>query len=136
MKKYKPAEVSEKQLEDLIRQAPDLIEEGLHFVDHQRITDRGPLDILLVDSGNALVVAELKVVEDDAMLVQGIDYYDYVSRNVDGITRAYKDFNINPKQTVRLFFIAPTFSISLLNRCKWIDIPVSLFTYKCVTFED
>jgi len=70
------------------------------------------------------------------MLVQGIDYYDYISRNIEGVARIYKNFDIDPKQTVRLFLIAPSFSISLLNRCKWIDIPISLFTFKCIIFED
>ena len=64
MRKYQPVEVSESQLEDLIRLAPDLIEEEVRFVDHQVSTDRGRLDLLLIDSGNALVVAELKVVEE------------------------------------------------------------------------
>jgi hypothetical protein len=136
MKKYKYVEVSEKQLEDLTRQGPDMIEEGLRYIDHQRMTDRGPLDMLMVDSGNALVVAELKITEDDTMLVQGIDYYDYISRNVEGLARAYKNFHIDPKQTVRLFLISPSFSISLINRCKWIDIPISLFTFNCIIFED
>lgn len=136
MREYKPAEVSEKQLEDLIRQSPDLIEEGLRYIDHQRMTDRGPLDVLMVDSGGSLVVAEIKVVEDDTMLVQGIDYYDYVSRNIEGLTRVYKHFAINATQTARLFLIAPSFSLSLINRCKWINIPISLFTYRCITMVD
>ncbi len=33
----------------------------------------------MVDSGKSLIVAELKAVEDDGMLLQGLDYYDYVS---------------------------------------------------------
>lgn len=136
MKKYKYVEVSEKVLEDLVRQGADLIEEGLHYIDHQRITDRGPLDVLMVDSGPALVVAELKVVEDDTMLVQGIDYYDYVSKSIEGMARVYKAFHVDPKQPVRLFLVAPSFSVTLLNRCKWIDIPISLFSYRCITFED
>jgi len=136
MKKYKSIEVSEKQLEDLIRQGANLIEEGVRYIDHQRNTERGPLDVLMVDSGNALIVAELKIIEDDTMLVQGIDYYDYISKNIEGISRVYKDLHIDPNQTVRLFLIAPSFSVSLLNRCKWIDIPISLFIYKCIIFED
>ncbi len=73
MEKYTNVEVSETQLEDLVRRLPELIEADLAFVDHQAFTDRGPLDVLMVDSGRALVVADLKVVEDDTMLVQGID---------------------------------------------------------------
>jgi hypothetical protein len=136
MKKYRPIEVSESQLEDLLRQAPELVEAGLEFVDHQAFTDRGPLDVLMVDSGRSLVVAELKVVEDDAMLVQGIDYYDYIVRNLDGFARAYKQHKIDPKQEPRLFLIAPGFSVTLLNRIKWLDIPVSLFTYQCIQLEE
>ena len=138
MRRYKVVEIKEKDLEELVRKYPEYIEEGLKYVDHQKRTDRGPLDVLFVDSGKALVVAELKVVEDDSMLVQGIDYYDYIIRNIEGLARAYKTKNIiiDPTQKPRLFLIAPSFSISLLNRCKWIDIPISLFTFQCIAFED
>ena len=57
MKKYQVVEVSETELEDLVRQAPELIEDGLKFVDHQTFTARGPLDVLLIDSGKSVVVA-------------------------------------------------------------------------------
>ena len=138
MKKYKIVEIQEKGLEELVRKYPEYIEQGLQYIDHQKRTDRGPLDVLFVDSGKALVVAELKVVEDDNMLVQGIDYYDYITRNIEGLARAYqtKKLTIDPLQKPRLFLIAPSFSISLLNRCKWIDIPISLFTFQCIAFED
>jgi len=136
MKKYNIIDVSERQLEDLVRQDPDLIEDGLNYLDHQKGTDRGPLDVLMADSGGALIVCELKIVEDDGMLFQGIDYYDYVTRNIDAFTRLYKDHKIDPFQAVRLFLIAPSFSISLLNRLKWIDIPISLFTFNCIQFEN
>lgn len=136
MKKYKVIEVSEKELEEMVRKGSDLIEEGLRYIDHQKRTERGPLDVLFVDSGNALVVAELKVTEDDGMLVQGLDYYDYIASNIEGFTRAYKEKKIDPTQKLRLFLVAPSFSVSLLNRCKWIDIPLSLFTFQCLVFED
>lgn len=136
MRKYKAVDVSEKQLEEMVRKAPDLIEEGLKYIDHQKRTDRGPLDVLFADSGNALVVAELKVVKDDGMLVQGIDYYDYITSNIEGFARAYKDKKVDSTQKPRLFLIAPGFSVSLLNRCKWIDVQISLFTFQCITFED
>ena len=136
MRKYKAVDVSETQLEEMVRKAPDLIEEGLRYIDHQKRTERGPLDVLFADSGKALVIAELKVVEDDGMLVQGMDYYDYITNNIEGLARAYKDKKIDPTQKLRLFLIAPSFSISLLNRCKWIDIPISLFTIQYIAFED
>jgi len=134
MKKYKTVEVSEKALEEMIRKGSDLIEEGLTYIDHQMKTEAGRLDVLFVDSGNALVIGELKVTEDDNMLVQGLDYYDYVTGNIEGLARAYKK-DIDPTQQARMFLIAPSFSMSLMRRCKWIDIPISLFSFTCVRFE-
>jgi len=68
MRRYKIVEVQEKDLEELVRKKySEYIEQELKYVDHQKRTDRGPLDVLFVDSGKALVVAELKVVEDDSI---------------------------------------------------------------------
>lgn len=114
----------------------DLIEDGLKYIDHQKKTDRGPLDVLMVDSGNALIVAELKVSEDDGMLVQGLDYYDFCLRNLEGLARAYSKYNIDTKQDPRLLLIAPSFSINLRNRCKWLNVPISLYGFQCIKFED
>ena len=135
MPKCVKIDVSEQVLEDLVRTHAEAIEEGLSFVDHQRQTDGGRLDVLLRDTGAALVVAELKVVEDDGMLMQAVDYYDYVHRNLEAFTRLYKKHSVDPKQRPRLFLVAPSFSQGLLNRAKWVDIPISLFTFICLRLE-
>ena len=134
-KPYKKIDVAEPQLEDLVRRHTDLIEEGLIYIDHQRPAAGGRLDVLMVDSGKSLVVAELKVVQDDGMLMQGIDYYDYLSSHVESFARLYSKAQIDPTQQVRLFLIAPSFSQTLINRSKWMDLPVSLFTYQCLKFN-
>jgi hypothetical protein len=137
MPKISYIDVSEQVLEDLIRQYADSLEEGLRYIHHQRITGSGRLDMLLVDSGNAFVLAELKVIEDDGMLFQALDYYDHVSTHLEAFARLYSgNFSIDPTQPVRLFLIAPSFSQSLISRCKWIDVPISLFTYKCIKLDD
>ncbi|MBI1813871.1 MAG: DUF91 domain-containing protein [Deltaproteobacteria bacterium] len=135
MKTYTKNDVSERELEDLVRCNAGLIEEGLVYVDHQKPTAGGRLDVLMVDSGKSLVVAELKVTQDDGMLLQGLDYYDYVSAHVESYARLYKAHSIDPTQQVRLFLVAPTFSQTLVNRCKWLDLPISLFTFDCLKFE-
>src|SRR5271166_8395 len=135
MKKYTKADVSEQELEDLVRRNAEQIEEGLVYVDHQKQAAGGRLDVLMVDSGRSLVVAELKVIQDDGMLIQGLDYYDYVSTHVEAFARLYKTHSIDPTQQVRLLLIAPTFSQTLVNRCKWLDLPISLFTFNCLKFE-
>src|SRR3990170_2588775 len=135
MKRYTKADVSEQELEDLVRRHAGLIEDGLVYVDHQKPAARGRLDVLMVDSGKSLVVAELKVTQDDGMLFQGLDYYDYVSTHVESYARLYKAHGIDPTQQVRLFLVAPSFSQTLVNRCKWLDLPISLFTFNCLKFE-
>ncbi len=135
MAKYRKVDVSEQQLEDLVRQHAEEIEEGMCYVDHQHQTGRGRLDVLMVDSGKSLVVAELKVVEEDGMLMQAVDYYDYARVHIEALARLYGEHAVDPTQQVRLFLIAPSFSQSLVNRCKWLDLPISLFTYSCIRFE-
>lgn len=135
MLKYKKVDVSEQQLEDLIRQSSGLIEEGLVFVDHQKRAAGGRLDVLFVDSGRSLVVAELKVIEDDGMLFQCLDYYDHVAARIETYARLYQSHNVDPTQPVRLLLVAPSFSQTLINRCKWIDAPISLFWYSCIKLE-
>jgi len=95
MKKYQQIEVNESQLEDLVRIGSELIEDGLKYVDHQKFTDKGRMDVLMVDSGKSIVVAELKIIEDDTMLFQGLDYFDYVSTNIEAFARIYKDYGID-----------------------------------------
>ena len=135
MTKHTKVDVSEQELEDIVRRNAGQIEEGLIYVDHQRPAAGGRLDVLLVDSGKSLVVAELKVTQDDGMLLQGLDYYDYVSTNIEAFGRLYKSHLIDPTQQVRLFLVAPVFSQALINRCKWLDLPISLFTFNCLKCE-
>ena len=135
MKSYKKIDVSEQQLEDLVRRHAGTIEDGLGYVDHQKQAAGGRLDVLMVDSGKSLVVAELKVVQDDGMLMQGIDYYDYISSHVEAFARLYNTHKVDPMQEVRLFLIAPSFSQTLINRCKWINLPIFLFTFNCLNFD-
>lgn len=132
---YKKVDVSERELEELVRLHPHLIEEGLSYATHQSHTRTGRLDVLLVDSGKSLVVAELKVVEDDAMLTQCLDYFDHVSGGIETYARMHAGHGIDPTQPLRMLLIAPSFSQTLINRCKYLDINISLFTYSCLRFD-
>lgn len=135
MKKYTIADVAEQQLEELVRRHSDMIEKGLVYVDHQKPAAGGRLDVLLLDSGKSIVVAELKIIQNDDMLLQGLDYYDYVTTHLESFARLYKHHAISPTQQPRLFLIAPSFSQALVNRCKWLDVPVFLFTFNCLKFD-
>jgi hypothetical protein len=134
--KYQVFDVSEAQLKDLVRRAPELLEDGLKYINHQIFTSRGLLDVLMVDHLQSLVIVKLRDVEDDEILIQGIDFYDSAIRNLDGFVRAYEHLKIDPGQEPRLVLVAPSFSPVLQNRVKWINIPISLFSYQCIKIDD
>lgn len=136
MRRYKIVDVPESRLEHLVEQGADLIADGLKYLDHQERTGAGRLDVLFVDSGHALVVAELKVVEDDSMLMQGLAYYDSIATNLEGLCRAYGDSGVRPGEEPRLMLIAPSLSRTLQSLCKWINVPISLISFTCIEFED
>lgn len=136
MLEYKREELAEKDLEDRIIKHPTLIEDGLQYMEHQRHTSSGRLDILFVDNNGTITVAELKVVDDPYMLFQALDYFDFVAEKIEGFSRIYKNHNINVEQYPRLMLIAPSFSPIMINRCRWLnpDIQISLYVYQYITF--
>lgn len=135
MRKYKPAELNESQLENLVHYGSEVIEDGLKYVDHQKINGKNHLDVLFVDSEKTMVVGKLTMVEDDNMLLQGLDYYNYVTNNIEVLTRIFKNDCIDPTKPIKLILVAPNFSQTLTNCCSWIDANISLYTYKCIKFE-
>ena len=138
MLEYIRGELSEKELEDRILKYPYLIEEGLKYLEHQRYTSSGRLDILFVDSNGTLVVAELKIIEDVNILFQALDYFDFVVEKIEGFARLYSKDEIDIEKYPRLMLIAPSFSTIMINRCRWLnsDIQVSLFVYQYLSFPN
>ncbi len=138
MLEYTRADLSENELEDRIIKHPHLIEPGLQYLEHQRHTSSGRLDILFVDNNGSLTVAELKVAEDAYMLFQALDYFDFVAEKTEGFARLYSKQKIDVEKYPRLMLIAPSFSPIMINRCRWLnpDIQVSLFVYQYISFSD
>jgi hypothetical protein len=135
MRKYKSVELIESQLEDLVCTGSEVIEEGLKYVGHRKIPGKDRMDVLFVDRGNSMVTAELSIVEDDNILFQGLDYYNYVASNIEALSHIYKNDRIDPTKAIRLILIAPSFSQTLTNRCRWIDANIALYSYKCIKFD-
>jgi hypothetical protein len=131
----KQVEISEKELEDMLKDNLHLVEEGLKFIDNQIAAGCGPLDILAVDSGNSLVVIELKIGESDEMLMQAIDYYHWVFEHIDSLKRMYPTSGVDYRQMPRLILIAQSFSSTLLKRALYLTVQPELFTYKCLEAE-
>ena len=103
---------------------PECIEEGLRVLGHQVPTVGGKrIDILAVDSEGGLVVIELKTAEDDRMLIQGLEYIDWINENADRIAEIYKTpkLKIDPKTIPELILVAPSFSRTLTTAAKYVS---------------
>lgn len=138
MLEYTRGELLEKELEDRIIKYPHLIESKLQYLEHQRHTSSGRLDVLFVDGNGSIVVAELKVVEDPYMLFQALDYFDFVAEKIEGFARLYSNYDVDIEKYPRIMLIAPSFSHIMINRCRWLnpDIQISLFIYQYLSFSD
>src|ERR1039457_3446057 len=100
----------ERELEALVIKDPDSVEEGLTILTHQRPANGKYIDILAVDKDGVLVDMELKLNEDDDMLLQALEYYDYVLTNRDRIAREYeKKAKIVAQEDPRIILVASGF---------------------------
>jgi RecB family endonuclease NucS len=86
-----PLELEESNTRYEIMKDPDAVEKGLIVLDHQVLAGRGRIDILAVGSAGTFAILELKVKEDDWMLMQALAYYDWVFQNIERLADWYKE---------------------------------------------
>lgn len=135
--RIKQTNISEKELERIIVENPELIEEGFQIVANQLYTDSGPLDILAVDKNGYLCVIELKSEANEGHLDQGLRYYDWCVQNLAWILKAYSSkFNIVTKDRPCLMLVAPSFTDTVLRIAKYVGDNAYLYLYKYIAFED
>ena len=122
---------SEANLEQLLSECPAAIEPGIQILGRQVPAGRGFIDILAVDADNenALVVIELKKGTDDHVLVQALEYYDFVRENIERVAHVYPGRHINVQVEPRILLVAGGFSAAVLAGVRYLDVPVSLYTY-------
>jgi len=128
------------ELEQLVISHVDSVEPGLIYLDHQSKTEGGRLDVLCVDQEGIFVVMELKNKEDDTMLMQALEYLDYVNEHKDRLASFYarhlrhekKEVEIDKASPPRIMLVAPSFSDMLKKCVKYVDedYPVSLKQFK------
>lgn len=131
----------EVELENMVKQHIGTIEKGLIYLDSQRPVGGGRLDVLAMDENKRLVVIELKMREDDYMLMQTLEYLDYINKNKDRIADFYsKQRNVEIEKDVapRIILIAPSFSETLKKAIVYIDetYSVDLFTFRYLKVVD
>lgn len=128
---------SENALEQLLLADIENLEAGLHILDNQVPAGSGFIDILAVDSDNALVVIELKKEESDRMLLQTLEYYDLVRENTPRFASSYGNkHHIDENAEPRLILIAHTFNEMLQSAAKYVNAPLALYTYEYLQFGD
>lgn len=89
----------------------NMVEKGLTVIcSNVPITDKTTLDVLCHDSNGQLVILQLNVEEDDAMLLQGLESFDYVDKFKSFLKATYNKHKIDDKEKPRLILIAPSFS--------------------------
>ncbi|MBI2351066.1 MAG: DUF91 domain-containing protein, partial [Deltaproteobacteria bacterium] len=109
----------ERELENMVIKNPDHIEDGLTFLTHQQPISGGFIDVLCVDNDNAIVIMELKITDDEGILLQALHYYDYVLLNKAAIANQFASkAKINLNEDPRIILIAPHFSDRLRKACK------------------
>src|SRR5260370_42424349 len=121
----------ERELENLVIKNPEQIEEGLTFLTHQQQVSGGFIDVLCVDKDGIVVVIELKISDDEGILLQALHYYDYVSLNKAAIANQFSStWKINLREDPRIILIAPEFSERLRKACKYILPELALLQFR------
>jgi len=128
LKKYDVRD--EEEVHSIIEKEIDAFEEGAKILKHEfQCGDRGTVDFLFVDSGNRLGLIEVKKDKDDDMLFQGLNYYDWVYRNIYAVKNMFPSDNINPNEHPRLVLAAGQISDNLRNLTTHVKPDVELYEY-------
>jgi|YelNatPaOPRAMG01_1025707.scaffolds.fasta_scaffold03633_16 hypothetical protein len=102
---------SRHELEQMIVNEINLVEKGLTVIcSNVPVNDKTTLDVLCHDGNGQLVIVQLNVQEDDAMLLQGLQSLDYVDKFKSFLKATYNKHKIDDKEKPRLILIAPSFS--------------------------
>jgi hypothetical protein len=122
-------------LEDMVIKDIEAVEKGLTFLSHQPPANGNFIDVLAVDAGGVLVVMELKVEGEDEMLIQALDYYDYVYSNLDRLAKEFKEFKgvrVNTEEDPRIMLIASSFTDRLKRAARHVEPDIKLVEYSCL----
>jgi len=120
----------ESDLRAMLANNPNAIEEGLGVLKQEYPTESGPVDLLCVDYEGRLCIGEIKLGEDNIMLLQALRYYDWVYSNRDRIDEMFRNNRIDISKEPKIILIARDFSETLIKSAKYVEPRVDLYTYK------
>jgi hypothetical protein len=128
--KYTPE--SEAELHMIIKSDLEAIEEGIILLQHEYPSAKGTIDLLCVDSGNRLVIIEVKLQEDENVLFQALRYFSDVDRDRFIIANLFSQYSIDPEQSPRVILIAETISEDIRRLSTLVVPDVELLEYSAV----
>ncbi len=139
-------EITEKELQDLIVRNFEFIFPGLFLIDTEIVLKgdvrlsgmSGRIDILgLDDKKENIVVFELKKMHCSNILIQAIDYCDFIQENIESIVGSFSNVDSETKKKIlkknlppEIILIANSFNHPALNRIEKITNKVELYTYQ------
>jgi len=130
VRKYSPS--SEAELHMLIESELDGVEEGLVLLQHEYPSGKGIIDFLCVDSGNRLVIIEVKLTEDENILFQALRYFSDVDRDRYVLASRFADRGIDPEEAPRIVLVAEHFSEDVRKLSTLVVPEVELLEYSAV----
>jgi len=122
---------TERELEEIVRKHPDQIEDDLTYLDHQVTVGKGFMDVLCVDDKGVPVVIELKMGDDEGILMQALRYYDVVYRDRDRLARQYSPkAKFSLEEDPRIVLVAPRFSEEVMKAARYVKPEIRLLEYE------
>ena len=130
LKRYVPQ--SEKELHIIIQSELDAIEEGLELLQYEYTSGKGILDFLCIDSGQRLVIIEVKLHEDENVLFQALRYFGDIDLNRYVIANLFKP-KVDPSESPRIIIIAERISEDIRRLSTLVVPEIELLEYSTVT---
>ena len=131
---YSP--ISEKELHEIIKHNLKSLEKGLVLLEYEKSLPKGIPDFLCMDSGNRLVIIEVKLHQDENILFQALRYYGDVNKNRNVIANSFKDKTIDPKQNPRIILIAESISDDIRELATLVTPDIELYAFQAIEFKD
>ena len=127
---------SEAEIEQMLIENPAAIEAGLQMLENQVPAGRGFIDLLAIDADETLVIIELKKEDDDRILTQALEYYGFIRDNTERFARIYSDHPIKAGVEPRLILVAKSYSPAVLAAARYVNVPLTLYTYAYLAMGD
>src|SRR2546430_192184 len=118
-------------LEHLVAENIEGIEPGLRVIDSRICLGHAAIDLIALDSNEALVLVALDVTADEGLLLRGMDAYSWSLEYPDTLRRLYPMANVSSTRPPRILFVVERLTEAFVRRIK----QLSFLEIDCVEFR-